>query len=90
MIHKLKTWPIPFQLVKDGIKNYEVRKNDRFFKKGDELLLEEFTPKDYWDPEEPMQDEYTGEILHRKVTHVLRGNQFGIKKGYVILSIEKI
>jgi hypothetical protein len=89
MIHELKTWPTPFQAVADGRKEFELRKDDRGFEIGDEVLLREFTPADYWDPEEPKKDEYSGKILHRRIKYLLR-NFDGIKKGYCILGLEKI
>lgn len=90
MIHKLKILPSHFSAVKDGRKKFEVRKNDRFYKEGDEVLLEEFVPQSYWDPEDPKSDEYSGEFLHRKITYILRGGQFGIEAGYVVLGLSKI
>lgn len=90
MIHELKILPIHFTPIKQGDKKAEVRKNDRNFRIGDELLLKEFIPKDYWDPEDPKESEYSGEILHRKITHILNGGKFGIAKGYVVLSLTKI
>jgi ASC-1-like (ASCH) protein len=42
--HCLKTWPEYFELVLAGIKTFELRKNDREFKLGDTLLLQEFDP----------------------------------------------
>ena len=50
--HKLKTWPIPFWEVIAGSKTFEVRRNDRDFKVGDLLLLQEY---------EPALKKYTGE-----------------------------
>ena len=89
-LHKLKIYPSHFMAIKEGRKNFEVRFDDRHFEVGDQLLLEEFEPKDYWDPEEPGEDRYTGEILHRVITYKLLGGQFGIEAGYVALGIEKL
>lgn len=41
-IHKLKTVPKHFQKVWDRKKLFEIRKNDRNFKKGDLLVLREY------------------------------------------------
>ena len=89
-LHKLKIHPSHFIAVREGRKEFEVRRNDRHFVVGDELLLEEFEPKDYWDPEDPKEDRYTGNIVHRVVTYVLPGGQFGIKAGYVVLGIKPV
>ncbi len=44
-VHQLKTWPKYFQAVKSGMKNFEIRKNDRDFKVGDFLELSEYDPE---------------------------------------------
>lgn len=54
MIHELKTWPQYFCRVADGSKTFEVRKNDRGFQQGDEVLLRE------WNPKTELTDAYTG------------------------------
>lgn len=84
MVHELKTWVEYFQLVASGEKPFELRKNDRNFKLGDELLLREYD-KD--------AKKITGRILHRKITYVLQGAEteiFGLKEGYCIMGLEKI
>lgn len=43
--HKVKCWTQLFERVKDGIKPFDVRKNDRDYQAGDILVLEEFDPK---------------------------------------------
>ena len=77
IVHDLKIWPEYFERVKTGLKTFELRKDDRNFQVGDELLLREFN------------ESYTGNICHRKITYILSGSQ-GIEKGYVILGLEKI
>lgn len=42
MIHELKIKPKFFQDIINGIKNFEIRKNDRMFRIGDILVLSEF------------------------------------------------
>lgn len=42
--HTLKTWPQYFQAVKDEIKTFELRYNDRQFQVGNRLRLREFAP----------------------------------------------
>ena len=42
MIHELKTLPECFEAVVSGKKTFEIRKNDRPFRKGDLLALNEF------------------------------------------------
>lgn len=81
MIHELKTWKEYFSLIRVNRKNFEVRKYDRNFQEGDELLLKE------WDNE---TNKYTGRILHRKIDYILEGGSFGIDKEYCVMSLSKI
>lgn len=78
-LHKLKTWPEHFEEVYLGNKTFEARKNDRDYKTGDVLVLQEYDPDGYC---------YTGRELEKNVTHILHGGQFGIEEGYVIMSIQ--
>jgi hypothetical protein len=45
-MHELKCWRPFFQMVQDGTKMFEYRKDDRGFKIGDELCLVEVFPPD--------------------------------------------
>lgn len=62
--HYLKIWPEYFNAVREGRKNFEVRKADRDYKTGDVLYLRE------WDPD---TKEYTGSWTKVKVKYVLEG-----------------
>lgn len=88
MIHELKTWPMFFEAVKNGRKLFEVRKNDRNFKVGDDVLLREYYPENYF--ENGDEAHYTGEILHRKISYILKGGQFGIEEGFVVMGLKKV
>ncbi len=84
MVHELKTWIEYFQLVECGVKPFELRKNDRDFLAGHELLLREY---------DKVTKKYTGRILHRKITYVLQGLEaetFGLKEGFCIMGLEKV
>jgi hypothetical protein len=61
MIHELKCWPEYFQPLFDGTKNFEMRKNDRNFKVGDDVLLREWSP---------IRKEYTGRSVERNITYI--------------------
>lgn len=76
-VHKLKTWPEFFNQVLAGRKTGELRKDDRGFEADDVIYLEE------WDPE---TEEYTGRWVRFLATSVLKGGQFGLKKGYCLIS----
>jgi hypothetical protein len=77
--HRLKTWPPYFIKVESGEKTFEVRLNDRGYKVGDTLILEE------WDR---IQEHYTGRTLTRTVTYVMEGPGFGLAEGYVVLALD--
>lgn len=77
-IHDLKILPKYFDLVKRGIKNFEVRKNDRDFKVGDMLELLEWDEKEY---------KYTGRNERRKIIYILNDTDY-CKEGYVILGLD--
>lgn len=80
--HRLKSWPEFFEAVVAGFKNFEVRINDRDFKAGDWLVLEE------WNPEE---EKYTGRMVTVGVTYVLHAGDGIIRRGlepdYVVMGI---
>jgi len=59
--HNLKTWPVFFEAILSGAKTFEIRKNDRAFKVGDILLLDEY---DHTKPA------YTGRQCERVVTYI--------------------
>ncbi len=44
MTHFVKCWPSSFDLVRSGRKSFEVRKNDRDYKPGDQVVLAEWSP----------------------------------------------
>lgn len=81
MLHELKTHSEYFNALVSGDKNFEVRKDDRNFQRGDELLLRDYNQ---------FTKKYTGRMLHRRITYILRGGAFGIQEGYCVLAIEKL
>jgi hypothetical protein len=84
MTHELKTWIEYFQVIESGEKSFELRKNDRDFKKGHLLLLREYNKETH---------EYTGRKLSRKITYVLKGDEaelFGLKQVYCILGLSQV
>jgi hypothetical protein len=91
MLHELKTWPEHFSEIVAGRKNFELRRNDRDFKVGDELLLREYWYQ-YCNPDGSSKEGYSGRILHRRIDYVLDsyGAVYGVEKGYVILSLSTL
>lgn len=78
-IHELKTWPEPFEAMAEGRKPFEVRWDDRDFRVGDYLLLQEYIPGH--DPG------FTGREIMRQVTFVLAGGQFDLPVGVVVMGL---
>ena len=80
MLHTLKTSMPYFEAVKSGDKNFEVRRDDRGFQKGDILEL--------------ICIDAAGMVVGnmppicRRVKWILTGGQFGIEAGYVVLALE--
>lgn len=81
MTHRLKAHSRFYQAVIDGLKPFEVRRNDRDFQVGDILLLCEY------EPELPEEDGYTGREQKVSVTFILKDSVFGIKPGYCVMGI---
>ncbi len=84
MVHELKTWETYFNALESGEKNFELRKNDRGFLVGHQLLLREYNQH---------TQNYTGRTLRRKITFVLEGSEaeiFGLKPGFCILALKEV
>lgn len=78
--HELKTWPEAFQAVWEGLKKYELRKNDRYFLVGDSLFLRE------WDP---VTKEYSGRAIQARVTYTTTSCDFpGLQDDYVVMGLK--
>ena len=67
MKHELKVWPQFFPGLVDRSKTFEIRKNDRDFKVGDEILLKE------WDPK---KEDYTGYVVHAFISYISTAESF--------------
>lgn len=78
-IHDLKTWPEYFEAVRQGNKDFEVRRDDRGFEFGDLLVLRE------WDN---ANSEYTGRSILRLVHSVFRDVP-GLREGFVVMGIKE-
>ncbi|WP_296880213.1 DUF3850 domain-containing protein [Thomasclavelia sp.] len=75
-VHNLKIEPKYFYDVIAGVKKFEVRKNDRDFKVGDYVFLEEYDHKGY-----------TGKFVNAEIIYILDDQEY-IKDDYVVLGIE--
>ena len=78
--HDLKIWPEPFQAIVDNIKKFEFRKNDRGYRVGDHLILQEWNPDD---------EIYTSRKQKVEITYILQ-DRFELGEGLCIMSIKKI
>ena len=76
--HFLKSWPENFRPLKIGLRQFEVRLNDRSYNVGDRLLLQE------WDP---AKEQYTGAELLLKVRYILQG-KFGLPPDICVMQLE--
>lgn len=74
MTHALKSNPQNFELITNGTQTFDVRKNDRPFKIGDSLLLQEYDKT------------YTGKEWKGSIAHI---SSDSVKNGFVILGIKE-
>lgn len=81
--HSVKVLPVYFDAIENGIKRFEVRRNDRQYKVGDTLCLREY---------DSMKDEYTGREIDAAITYMVTHEEFpkGVPEDFVILSIRVI
>ena len=86
-VHELKTDPEVFQSVKNELKRFEIRKNDRNFNVGDILLLRETTYSGEQIKNEMKPLEYTGDSIQCFVDYILHGPIYGLSDEWVIMSI---
>jgi hypothetical protein len=77
MTHDLKIWPEWFELLVSRRKEFELRKDDRFYATGDILRLR------VWDPK---TKKYLGPVARCRVGLVMKGLP-GLQEGYVAMSI---
>lgn len=74
IIHELKILPEYFEAVVSGNKRFEIRKNDRNYKKGDILRLNEY-----------QDGQYTGDVYVAEITYI---TNYAQQDGYIVLGIK--
>lgn len=84
--HDLKTDPLTFSASAEGVKPWEVRKNDRDFQEGDTVTLHE-TQSTGQEMAEGAPLQYTGRTVHGIITWVLHGPQYGLEDGWCIFTM---
>ncbi len=85
--HYLKTWPQFFEAVARGEKTFEIRRNDRNFLVGDDLILRKWDPKTelYVTSDGNSENAEKALVLRCKVMYMSSG--IGLEPGYVLMSI---
>lgn len=85
--HDLKCFRESFEAIRDGTKTAEFRRDDRGFSVGDVLVLRSGSPA----------DNAQGFVYHEsappelvRITHIVRGPDFGIPEGFAMLSVERV
>jgi len=77
-VHDLKTLDPYFGLMQEGVKDFEIRFDDKDFLVDDTLNLQEYKYK-----------EPTGECVQKRIKYILRRFK-GLQTGYVVLGLEDI
>lgn len=108
--HVLKAHPPMFWALRDGTKNFEVRKDDRAYQTGDTVEINYHDPAvSPASPVPPFQQPAPGWPLdtskkpksiearrddrapyYGTITFVLRGGQYGVEDGYVVLALKEL
>lgn len=87
LVHQLKTDPKVFALSWHGKKPWEIRLNDRDFKKGDVLNLKETK----FSGEEMLSGnplEYTGYSIDCEVVAIVSG--YGLNENWVVMTVKQL
>lgn len=80
MIYDLKILPKYYEDVRNGKKEFEIRKNDRDYKINDVLLLREFDG-----------EKYTGRAIEKTIKYIYHGTgEYGLSVGYCILGLSRL
>jgi len=87
-IHRLKADGPSFDAIRSGEKKCDIRFDDRGFEVGDVLHLRKtkYTGEEMAESG-PFNLAYIGKPHDVRVTHILRGPAYGLKEGWVCLSI---
>lgn len=86
--HILKTIGTCWDAVKAREKTFEVRRNDRFFQKGDTVVLRKMDETGRYYEQGPDGGKFSTCDLKFTIGWVLQGGQFGIEPGYVVFQLE--
>lgn len=73
--HKLKILPEFFKAAARGVKHFEIRKNDRDYKVGDQIELKEHDG-----------EMFTGNVIKGEITYI---TDFEQQEGYIVFGFKK-
>lgn len=76
MTHEFKIAPMYFEVVKNKIKTFGLRFNDRNYKENDCIVIREYE-----------DGEYTGRERRGFILYILYNHE-GLKEGWVLMAIE--
>jgi hypothetical protein len=88
--HELKTDRDAFTASITGAKTFEIRVDDRDYKVKDLLLLRETMFSGEEMKNEGQHLKYTGRTLLLLVTDIMIGPKYGLKSGWVIMSVKPV
>jgi hypothetical protein len=87
--HTLKTLGTAWDAIKSGEKRFEVRRNDRFFQRGDIVVLRKLHEDGrHYATDYSAESKYAALDLKFKIGWMLQGGQFGIEPGYIVFQLE--
>lgn len=81
--HAVKCWVEFFEPISDGRKTFDIRRDDRDYQVGDQIVLLEYKHG---------IGTYTGREVACDITYVARGKKFevfGLQSGHAILAISR-
>lgn len=84
-VHDVKSWSPFFQAIKRGHKVHDLRKNDRDYRVGDQIVLREYLP---------FEGRFTGDTYRVLITYITNNDypcaysSHALDRGYAILSIK--
>lgn len=79
--HVIKCDPAPFEAVQRGLKRHEVRVNDRDYKTGDHVVMEEF---------DRQTKTYSGRSIEAVIEWLTPGGSYGLPVDLCVFTIHKI
>lgn len=82
--HVVKCWPEFFEAIMNGEKTFDLRRYDRDYQVGDDMVQEEYKPH---------IGTYTGREFRCRINYILRGEKFqtfGLMPGFACLGISLV